>query len=303
MSPGGEAIATPPPRWRVGLALFVLYTIWSSTYLGMKLALATFDPMVLGATRFLAAGVLLFAIHLVRGGRLPTRREIGAAVAPGLLLFVAGNGFIAIAQHEVASGVTAIVASTSPLWAALLAPLFGERARRAEWIGVVLGTLGVALLAIESDLGSDWRMVLVLLLAPLGWSLGAMLSRKLPQAPGAAGPALQMISGGGGMALIALAMGAPWPATVSAETWGVIAYLVVFGSLIGFTAFAWLLKNTRPTLALSYSYVNPGIAVLLGVVFGHEPLHATTLAATAVLVLAVAVVVRTSIGGRRASNH
>lgn len=290
--------AEPSPRWHLFAALAAVYVIWSSTYLGMKIAMATFPPIVLGTMRFLLAGSILLAIHLVRGGARPTRQQVLAAAPVGILLFVVGNGFIALAQHEVASGVAAIVASTTPLWAALLAPLFGERAQAAEWIGVVLGTIGVALLGAHADLGSNWLLTVGLLLSPVGWAVGSMLSRKRPSAPGLAGPGLNMLWGGLGMAVMAPLIGERWPASIPAEAWGVFAYLVVFGSLIGFTAFTWLLKNTRPSLALSYSYVNPAIAVLLGVVVGHEPLHETTIAATAILVIAVAVVVRAAIARR-----
>jgi drug/metabolite transporter (DMT)-like permease len=268
-----------------------VYLIWSSTYLGMKVAIATFPPMVLGLLRFGTAGAILFAVHLLRGGRWPSRAQVLASAPIGLLLFVGGNGFIALTQHEVASGVAAIVASTTPLWAALLGPFFGERARAAEWVGVVLGTTGVALLASQAELGSNWGMTLAAGAGVMG--LGSML-RAGPQVPGLAAPALHMLWGALGMALLAPLLGEALPSDVSAETWAVCFYLVVFGSLIAFTAFTWLLRNTRPSLALSYSYVNPGLAVLLGALIGHEPLHATTIAATAVLAGAVAVVVKSA---------
>jgi len=295
-APLPEPAAQPP--WRLIAALAAVYLIWSSTYLGMKIAIATFPPFVLGTMRFLLAGCILLTVHLVRGGARPTRAQLFAAAPVGILLFVVGNGFIALAQYEVASGVAAIVASTTPLWAALLGPLFGERARAAEWIGVALGTIGVALLGAHADLGNNGLLTLGLLLSPVGWAVGSMLSRKRPSAPGLAGPALHMLWGGLGMLVLAPLIGERWPDAIPAKAWGVFAYLVVFGSLIGFTAFTWLLQHTRPSLALSYSYVNPAIAVLLGVVIGHEPLHGTTIAATAILVVAVAVVVRSAISRR-----
>lgn len=299
--PAPAPTATPEARfdWRLVAALAAVYLIWSSTYLGMKVAIATFPPFVLGSLRFTLAGALLLAWHLMRGGRLPTRSELVAALPVGLLLFVGGNGFVAIAQLEVASGVTAIVASTTPLWAALIAPLFGERARPAEWIGVVLGVVGVALLGARSELGSSFGMILVLLLAPVAWALGSLLARKHTQAPGLGAPALHMLAGGLGMLVLSPLIGETWPTSISAEAWGIFAYLVIFGSLVAFTAFNWLLRNTRPSLALSYSYVNPVLAVLLGVGLGQEPLYETTIAATLILVVAVAVVIRTSLHHRR----
>ena len=284
--------------WRLVAALTAVYLIWSSTYLGMKVAITTFPPMVLGTLRFSLAGVILLIVHRLRGGPWPTRPELTSAVLIGILLFLVGNGFLALAQQEVASGVAAIVASTTPLWAALLGPLFGERTRRTEWIGILLGTAGVALLGARTALGGDLTLTVVLLIAPLGWALGSILARKLPQPPGLSAPALHMLIGGLAMALLSPLLGETWPSEVSFDAWAVFAYLVMFGSLIGFTAFTWLLHHTRPSLALSYSYVNPAIAVLLGVLLGEEPLHDTTIAATLVLALAVAIVVHGAVARR-----
>ena len=288
-------VAVQGHGWQLIAALTAVYVIWSSTYLATKSAIATFPPFALGTLRFLVAGAILLGLHRLRGGRLPSRREILAALPVGILLFVGGNGFLVYAQREVASGVAAIVASTTPLWTALLGPFFGERARGAEWIGVVLGTLGVVLLGLHADLGSNWGMTLLLLLGPVSWALGSLFVRRLAQAPGLGAPSLHMLWGGLGMAILSPLVGETWPAEVPGEAWGVFAYLVVFGSLIGFTAFTWLLRNTRPSLALSYSYVNPAIAVLLGVLVGHEPLHETTIAATVLLAVAVALVVRAAV--------
>lgn len=280
-------------------ALAAVYLIWSSTYLGMKVVLQTFGPMTLGALRFLLAGGILYLVYRVRGGARPTRAQVLAAIPTGLLMFLAGNGFVAIAQHGVTSGVASIVASTTPLWAALIGVFLGEHARRDEWFGVGLGTVGVALLALNAELGGEPLMIAVLLLAPVGWALGTVLARRIPQAPGLGAPALQMSAGGVGMALAALFSGEVWPTAIAAETWAIFAYLVVCGSLIGFTAFSWLLTHTRPSLALSYSYVNPLIALLLGAWLASEPVHETTVVATVILGVAVALVVRSAVAKRQ----
>lgn len=294
-------VAVQGHGWRLIAALAAVYIVWSSTYLATKSAIASFPPFALGTLRFELAGAILFAVHWLRGGRLPTRAEVIGALPVGLFLFVGGNGFLVYAQQEVASGVAAIVASTTPLWTALLGMFFGERTRGAEWVGVVLGTAGVALLGLHADLGSHFGMTLLVLLGPVSWALGSLFVRRMPQAPGLAAPGLHMLFGGLGMAILSPLTGETWPTHVPAEAWGVFAYLVVFGSLIGFTAFTWLLRNTRPSLALSYSYVNPAIAVMLGVLFAHEPLHGTTIAATVLLAVAVGLVVRSALvrTGRR----
>ncbi len=280
-------------------SLAAVYIIWSSTYLGMKEALRSFDPMTLGAVRFLVAGVLMLLLHRLRGGRLPSRAAILHAAPVGALMFLGGNGFVSFAQQGgVTSGVAAIVASTTPLWAAILGPVFGSRPHLSEWLGVLLGTSGVAVLAASAELGGSAGTVAVLLLAPLTWALGSLIARRPGQAEGLAGPAFQMLWGGVGMAIAAPLLGEPLPTDVPATTWLIIAYLVVFGSLIGFTAFSWLLQHTSPGVALSYSYVNPVLAVLLGAALGHEPIHATTLVATAILGAAVAIVVRAAVRRR-----
>ncbi len=298
----GQGLSSGAHGPRLVLALAAVYLIWSSTYLGMKVVLQTFGPMTLGAFRFILAGLILYGFHAMRGGRRPTRAEILAALPVGILLFLAGNGFIAIAQKDVTSGVASIVASTTPLWAALLGPLFGERARPAEWLGVGLGTLGVVVLAVNAELGGDPLMIAILLLAPVGWALGSILSRRTSQAPGFAGPSMQMLAGGIGMGIAALLAGEALPTSVSGETWAIFAYLVVFGSLIGFTAFTWLLNNTRPSLALSYSYVNPVIAVFIGALLAGEPVHGTTIVATVILGVAIAVVIRAAVARRNAAR-
>jgi drug/metabolite transporter (DMT)-like permease len=280
-------------------SLAAVYLIWSSTYLGMKVVLQTFGPMTLGAMRFLIAGLVLYFVYRVRGGTRPTRAQVLAAIPTGLLMFLAGNGFVAIAQHGVTSGVASIVASTTPLWAALIGALLGEQARRDEWLGVGLGTVGVALLALKAELGGDPLMIAVLLLAPVGWALGTVLARRVPQAKGLGAPALQMTAGGVGMAIAAMLSGETLPSEVAGETWAIFAYLVVCGSLIGFTAFSWLLTHTRPSLALSYSYVNPLLALILGAVVAGEPVHETTVIATVILGVAVALVVRSAVAKRR----
>lgn len=280
-------------------ALAAVYLIWSSTYLGMKVVLQTFGPMTLGALRFLLAGGILYLVYRLRGGARPTRAQVLAAIPTGLLMFLAGNGFVAIAQHGVTSGVASIVASTTPLWAALIGVFLGEHARRDEWFGVGLGTVGVALLALNAELGGEPLMIATLLLAPVGWALGTVLARRVPQAPGLGAPALQMTAGGVGMAIAALCSGEVWPDTIAAETWAIFTYLVVCGSLIGFTAFSWLLTHTRPSLALSYSYVNPLIALLLGAWLASEPVHETTVVATVILGVAVALVVRSAVAKRQ----
>ncbi len=283
-----------PSRLPLILALLAVYLIWSSTYLANKLVLQAFGPMLLGAIRFAIAGSILVAIHAIQRGRRPTRQELLGAIPVGLLMFVVGNGFLAFAQRHVTSGTAAIVAATTPLWAAILGPIFGDRARAAEWFGLALGMAGVVVLGLRAELGGDPMMVLCLLVSPIGWALGSLLSRRLPVAPGLAGPASHMLVGALGMGLIAFVNGDTLPSAAPTDVVLLIAYLIVFGSLLGYTAFTWLLRNTRPALALSYSYVNPVLAVALGVAIGHEPLELATVVAALMLVVAVILVVRAS---------
>jgi drug/metabolite transporter (DMT)-like permease len=213
------------------------------------------------------------------------------SVAPvGTLLFVGGNGFIAIAQGTIPSGATAVVAAMMPLWMAVLAVISGERPSRREWMSRVIGFGGILVLMGGPSLAGDPLHIVLVLLAPAAWALGSIIARRL-NTPATKDvfmlSAMEMITGGVSLLVIGALRGESIPHHVGAESWIALAYLWLAGSLIAFTAYSWLLRNTRPVVATSYAYVNPSLAVVLGAALGGEPLGATTIVANLLMVVAI----------------
>lgn len=283
--------AATSPGATLLFALFAVYVVWGSTYLVMKIAIETLPPLLMGAARFTTAGTILLVIGRVREGRWPTAREWLAALPVGVLLFVVGNGFVALGERDVSSGLAALVVATMPLWMAMFGSLLGERLRRREWLGIGLGVTGVIILFSGGELAAEPLATLVLALAPMGWALGSTIARRAPMAPGVLASATQQVVGGVAMIAAGLLHGERWPSTMTFDAWWSLAYLIVFGSLVAFTAYAWLLRNARAAVATSYAFVNPPLAVLLGAALGAEAIHAQTLLATPVVIAAVVLVV------------
>ena len=296
MSAEVHAEAPPPatsalPGHVIG-ALALVYTIWSSTYLAIRVVVHELPPLATGGVRFVLAGGALLGIQALRGAAWPTRREWLAAVPAGLLLFGVGNGFVMMSERSVPSSIAAVVCGTTPLWAGVLGPIFGERATRREWLGMVLGFAGVVVLVGGADLHADPLAATLLVLAPVGWAAGSLWARRLPIARGPSGAATQMVAGGVAMLALAPAMGEHLPASVSTGAVLAFLYLVVFGSLVAFSAYAHLVQSTRPALAMSYAYVNPALAVVLGATMGAEQVGAEVAIATLLIVGAVVVLIR-----------
>lgn len=295
MSPAqrsSDAGASERPSRTTLLALLTVYVIWSSTYFAIRVVVADLPPLLAGGARYLVAGLALLAIARAQGHVVPRLEAWGRASVVGVLLFVVGNGFVSIAARSLGSGVIAVVCGMMPLWGAVLGPLFGVPASRREWAGLVLGFLGVGVLATGGELRAAPAATALLLLAPAGWAVGSLLVRRWDVGKGVMGAATQTITGGVTMILLALALGERMPeAAVPLSTLGAMAYLVVFGSLAGFAAYHHLLVHARPALAMSYAYVNPVLAVILGAVLGGEAVGWHTVIGTAFIVGAVVTIV------------
>jgi drug/metabolite transporter (DMT)-like permease len=276
---------------RLILSLLAVYVIWGSTYYAMRVAVHGLPPMLMGSMRFIAAGLTLLAIARWRGGAWPTARHWLRSVPAGVLFFVGGNGFVAIALTTIDSGVGAVVCATMPLWAALIASATGERAGAREWFGLAVGFAGVVVLMGGVSVGGDPVHMILLVLSPVAWAGGSILMRRLPLPPGGISAGLPMVTGGVALGVVALARGEWFVAAAPLGAWLALLYLAVFGSLIAFSAFDWLLHHTRPAVATSYAYVNPAIAVLIGGAIGGEVLGLSTLVATGLIIAAVALVV------------
>lgn len=281
-SSGGRAL--------VIAALFSLYVIWGSTYYVMRVALVTLPPYLMAGTRFSIAGVSLFAWLCWRGARLPSVRQWLAAGAVGTLLLVMGNGFVVLAERSVDSGTAATIVATMPLWMAGLGWFWGTRPKPRELLGLAFGFAGI--LVLNGGNGLSLRGVdgLLIVLAPIAWAMGSLWSRRLPMPRGAMSTACQMLFAGGAMFLIAWVRGeqVAWP--VSGASVAALGYLIVFGSLIGFSAYGFLLHRTRPLIATSYAYVNPLVALLIGALLGGEQLSARKLGACTLTMIGVLVV-------------
>jgi len=276
-----------PSRTAVVLAMAAVYVIWGSTYLAIKLALdGGFTPFWLGGIRFLVAGGIMFAFLRWRGEAMPTRAQWKNAGIMGILLLVFGNGMVNYAEQSVSSGLAAVAVASAPIWIALFAWMKGDRATRLEWIGVMIGFVGVIWLNAGSSLRASPAGLIALLIAPLAWSFGSIWSRGRDLPSPFMTSATQMLCAGVAMSLVAIVRGEhmqmPTHHAIAAA-----AYLIVMGSLIGFSAYVWLLHHVRPALAGSYAYVNPVIAVVLGALLAHERFSARDLIPMAIIVLAV----------------
>lgn len=280
-------------------ALFAVYVIWGSTYVAMAVGVRHFPPYLMGGLRYAAAGLLILAFLRLRGERLPGLRHWGVALLTGTLLLLIGNGAVNQALVRVSSGLAALVIASSSLFAALFAHAWGDRVSGREWAGITVGFAGVALLGAGTELRADAGAMLLLVLASASWALGSIWSRQLPRPPSVwTGSGLQLLCGGAGMLLVSALLGERWPAAVPGEAWLALGYLTLFGAIIAFSAYTFLLARVRPALATSTAYVNPVIAVALGALLLGEHVGPAELAAMA-LVLAGVVLVTTG-GGKAA---
>ncbi|WP_457630544.1 EamA family transporter [Oceanithermus sp.] len=275
-------------------ALLALYLFWGGAYLANKLAIATIDPFIMLAIRLGSSGLLLFALLRLLGWTLPRGREVLGSWLVGQLLLVGGMGAVVYSQQWVSSSLAAVIVSTMPLWNAFFGRFLGRRTRAAEWAGMALGLVGVYLLAGEPDLKLDPRALLVFA-GPVSWAFGSAISPRVPQAPGPMSSAIHMMGAGLSFAAIALLAGARWQ-TPSATSLAALAYLILLAGVVSYSAYLHLLSRPlRPALVTSFAYVNPLVALALGVGFAGERLTGAGMAGVVLIVLGVGLVV----GGRR----
>lgn len=304
--PQGEA----PSFTALAAAFAALYLIWGSTYLAIRFAIETIPPFTMAGARFLTAGLALYLWARLRGVAPPTRRQLRDGGIVGAFLLLGGNGAVVWAEQWVPSGLAALLVATVPLWMVLLDWVWAgaERPPAGVWFGLAWGLAGVGLLT--GGLGSEafepgaWLGAIVILLGSLSWAMGSIYTRtaRLPAAPRMA-TAIQMLAGG--MLLAALGVGVGEWATfdvrdVSARSWAALAYLVVFGALVAYTAYIWLLGVSTAARVSTYAYVNPVVALILGWALADEPLSGRTAVAAGVILSAVMLINRLGGGSRRA---
>ena len=294
---------TDRPVWLTLLAFAIIYFVWGSTFLAIRIGVHEVPPLIFAGLRFLPAGAVLTAWMMLRGERLPTARQWGSGCLLALLMFVVDYGLLFWAEQRVPSGVAAVMMATIPAFIALAEIVLLRTRRLTLRLGIALlvGIAGVAVLVSHSvSLGAaalDWRGALALLVGALAWSVASVLSRRLPL-PESRGMSsgTQMLLGGAMLMLTAAAFGefrSFHPAAVSRGAWVALAYLVVAGSIIGFTAYVWLLSHESPTKVGTYAYVNPVVAVVLGYFLGGETLGLRTVVGTVCVLVSVVLITTT----------
>ena len=279
-----------PRRFSLPLiaAFFALYVIWGSTYLVIRIGVVYWPPLLLGGIRFLLAGAAMYGFLRWRGAPAPTWQQWKAAAKIGILLLTFGNGAVSVAEHTgVSSGVAALAVATVPLFTLLCGYFWGARNTRLDWAGVILGMVGIAMLNMGSTLQSSPMGAALLLFAAASWAFGSVWSRRLPLPPGAMASAAEMLVAGVTLLIASALTGEHLQAMPPLEGWLALAYLAVFGSIIAFNAYMYLLKHVRPAAATSYAYVNPAVAVLLGIVFIGETIGLEESLAMLVIISAV----------------
>jgi drug/metabolite transporter (DMT)-like permease len=277
-------------RVLVPLSLLALYFIWGATYIAMYFAIESFPPFMMAAMRFSIAGILLYVFLRWRGAQAPTAREWLGATAVGVLLLTIGNVAVAVAQKTVSTSVAAMAIATVPLWIALFSSFWGESHSGREWLGILLGMLGAVVLATGGTLQASTEGALLIVLAAVSWAFGSVWSRHLPMPKGVMGSAAQMVTGGAVLVILSLALGEPWPASISEKSLWAMIFLVFFGSIVAYSAYQYLLKTVRPALATSNTFVNPVVAMFLGVWLANEVIDVRELTALAIIIIGVLLV-------------
>jgi drug/metabolite transporter (DMT)-like permease len=301
-SPGA---ARRGPAQAVWIALGIVYVAWGSTYLGIRVMDRTIPPFFGAGIRFVAAGAVMFVVLAVWRGRLPRvrARELGSLALVSVLLLTAGNGGVTYAERHVPSGLAALLVASMPLWILVIRTLAGDRPRRATLGGLAIGFVGVGLLVLRGghEQGVSVPHMLFVVGAALCWALGSWLSGRLPMPTDVtAGTAIEMLIGGAVLVGLSPLSGEHWSAFAthaSTDSLLALGYLALFGSILAFTAYVWLLQHAPISQISTYAYVNPVVAVALGALVLGERITAVTLLGGAIIVLAVAVVIRAETRG------
>ncbi|WP_336212010.1 EamA family transporter [Nonomuraea sp. LPB2021202275-12-8] len=279
-------------------ALAIVYVVWGSTYLGIGIMVETIPPMLGGSMRFLTAAVLLGGFVLARSGRQAfrmTRQQFLGACLVGVLLLTLGNGMLAVAEQYISTGLAALLVASVPLWLVIFRFVVRDRPRTLTLAGVLVGLGGVAALSLTGGEGASTVGIVVVLVASLLWAVGSFLSSRIAMPPNTfATSAVEMLAGGVGLAVLGAGLGERLDlSAITGRSWLALVYLILMGSLVGFTAFSWLLGNAPISLVSTYAYVNPAVAVLLGALVLSEPVTLRIIAGGVIILIGVALVIST----------
>jgi drug/metabolite transporter (DMT)-like permease len=284
----------------VWIALGIVYIAWGSTYVGIRIMDRTIEPLIGAGIRYVVAGALMLAgIAALRGRIARVRvRELASVAVVGTLLLAGGNGGVTYAERHVPAGLAALLVASMPLWILVLRTLTGDRPRRATLAGLAVGFVGVALLVLRGgqQQGVSVPHMLIVIAAALSWAIGSWLAARLPLPEDVAvGTALEMLIGGVVLVVLAPATGERWGAfagRASMDSLLALLYLALVGSILAFTAYAWLLQHAPISQISTYAYVNPAVAVVLAALILGEGITSLTLLGGAIIIVAVALVIR-----------
>jgi len=289
--------AARPPAWKILLAFAVIYFVWGSTFLAIRVGVHEVPPFLLAAARFLVSGVVLFGWMRLKGTPSPSGAQWAGATLLGALIFLVDYGCLFWAEQRVPSGIAAVVLATIPVFITLLEIVFLRTQRLTVRLGMALlvGLCGVAVLTVHSfsfgEVPINRAGALALLVASFTWSVATILTRRLPlPASKPMSAAAQMITGGIQLTVLAAVSGefvGFHPQAISAKAWFALLYLIVAGSIVGFTAYVWLLHHESPTKVGTYAYVNPVVAVALGYFVGGEAVGPRTLVGALFVLISV----------------
>ncbi len=291
------AIIGKASTFLIGIALLAVYLLWGATYLSMRIALQTFPPFFVAALRFLLAGSLLYAFLRMRGVPPPTAREWKGYAQIGTLMALCVAGVV-FAEQWVSSGVAAVAVAAIPLWVALLSGIGGDWPSRQEAAGLFVGFCGILLLNREESLRANPIGAIALILATLSWAAGSLRSQRLSLPNGLMASAAEMLTGGSVVLLLSILRGEHAQGTPTVASFWAMTYLILGGSLVAFSAYTFLLGRVRPAVATSYAYVNPVVAMGIGIVFAGERFTLVGMVAMGLILASVALVM-----ARRNAKH
>ena len=294
------------PGWQIWTCLWIVYVVWGSTYLAIRVVVETMPPLLSGGVRFMLAGAILFVVLLARGGREGvrfTRAELVSALIVGTLLVTGGNGLVMVGELDVPSALAALIIASVPLWVVLYRRVAGEAIATGTLVGVAVGFVGLAVILLPSgsnDEVTSWVGLLLLCIAAPSWALGSFLSksRPLPSDPFLS-TSLQMMLGGLTSLIAGLGRGEAGDVDLgsfSSDSLIAFVYLIAIGSLVAFTAYVWLLQHAPVSKVATYAYVNPIIAIFLGWAILSEEITVSIVAGAAIVVASVATIVRKESG-------
>lgn len=271
----------------IAVALITVYLVWGGTYLGLDVALKTFPPFLLTGLRFVIAGGLLMAFGKARGEALPTKREwLNAAIfGTGMLGVTYALG--SMAQQYISSSLAAILYTTEPISVVIFSMFVGHKTTRFEWVAIGMATLGIALLNLDGQMNAEPIGVALLLLSSANWGVWSVFGKRIRQPAGMAGYGAQMLGASASMFGVAALVREPIPQTISGDGILALVFLAIFGVMFAQVAYTWLVKNTRPAVAASYAYINPIVAVGLGVLFAGDAITPVTVLSLSIVLVGV----------------